>query len=979
MCSNAARPPAGAPVPRALARAALAALLAVLGAGPAQASTDPGRRWFTLETEHFAVYSYEGGEAIARDVAAYAEEAWRLLNPLIGTTPSERVHVVVTDDVDGANGFASVQPRPSFTVQAYAPPADSELGDYASWLRLLVFHEYVHVLHLGHVGGLPELVNDAFGHVWYPNEALPRWATEGIAVWVESTATKGGRVGSSRFEMFIRSAALAGKLPSLGELTGYPLAQPRGSSWYLYGGYLMELMAREAGPGAIRRFIDVYGDRPVPFSVGLTTKEVSGKPLVAWWAQMQAEMTARARAVAARVAAAGPVIGEQLTHGGEYKVHATFSPDGGRVAWVQSTGHRPAHLVLAPASDPARATDVIRCEGGCGELTWTRDGRELVYATSRYHRVVSFYGALARVPARPGVPRRDAVVLSGARRAQFPAAGGRDGRVWYLTSAWGTTAIEAVDLTTGAVVARLDPPAPARLDGLAATADGRSLFTSAHMGGDRDLYRVDTASGAFERLTEGASIELDLALSPDERWLVYSSDADGVYDIYVRDLASGVTHRVTRVLGGAFDPAVSPDGQTLLYSGWTGDGLELFRLPFDPERAPVVATPDPRPLRGDEPPPPVTIRERPYQALPSMLPQRWLPTWVVDSTGFARLGLGFSGTDVSGRYAASLAVEWDIAREDVSAAASGTLSLGFPDLTLSAGRYSWDRYAFFGDALHDYREEVYYGALGVSLPFPSVFTSLNIGASFSFDLSRALEAEPVLHTPEENTAFIPREGPSTALNLWWSLGDVRSYTFSISPELGGSAYMNLRLRDPAIGSHATVYTLTWVGRAYLPMPLPDHALALRLEGGISGGDDAVRAAFTIGGVPDQDLLSDLLNQVTAGAVWLRGFPPGAYSATSYTLGSLEYRLPLWRVRDGLDTLPVFLQDLTLAAFSDAAWLGPVPFLHDGGDVVAVGIGAELRARLELFYGYGVDLRLGYARGLGGDGIDQVYLLMAPAP
>ncbi|MCA9516268.1 MAG: PD40 domain-containing protein, partial [Myxococcales bacterium] len=517
----------------------------------------------------------------------------------------------------------------------------------------------------------------------------------------------------------------------------------------------------------------------------------------------------------------------------------------------------------------------------------------------------------------PGVPRRDAVLLRGAHRAQFPAVGGRDGRVWYLASAWGRTHIEAADLATGERVARIDPPAAARLDGLAATADGRSLFTSAHMGGDRDLYRVDTRTGAFERLTEGASIELDLALSPDERWLVYSSDADGVYDIYARELATGVTRRVTRVVGGAFDPAVSPDGGTLLYSGWTGDGFELFRLPFDPGAAPVVADPDPKPLRGDEPPPPVTVRERPYQALPSMLPQSWLPTWVADSTGLARLGIELSGADVSGKYAAALSVEWDIAREDVAAYASGTVSFGFPDVTLAAGRYSWDRLAYFGDRLHDYREEVYYGSFGVSLPFPSVFTSLNVGASFSFDLARALEADPVEHTPEENTAFIPREGPSTALNLWWSLGDVQGFTFSISPELGVSAYVNFRLRSPTIGSHATVYTLSWVGRAYVPMPFQDHALMLRLEGGVSGGDDDARAVFSVGGVPNQDLLSDLLNQVNAGSVWLRGFEPGAYNATSYTLGSLEYRLPLWRVRKGLDALPVFLEDLTLAAFSDA--------------------------------------------------------------
>jgi len=975
--------PRRAPRPGALALGVLLALGA--GAAPAAASVDPHRAWFVLETENFSVYTYDGGEALARQVAAYAEEAWETLNPILGWTPRSRVHVIVADEVDSANGFAMVLPYNRFTVWAFPPQADSDLAVYASWLKLLVFHEYTHVVHLDRSSGAPEVVNTLFGRLIKPNQALPRWLTEGIAVWIESTRTGGGRVGASRFEMYARASALAGRLPSLGDLTGFPLEQPRGAAWYLYGGYLIDHIARAAGPESVRDFIAGYGHRILPFAVNHTLRRATGKGFDVWYAELLDDLRARAQAVAARVEAAGRVEGEQLTTGGELKLHPRFSPDGRWLAWVRGDGHSPTDLVLAPAADPAAATRLIRCEGGCGELAFSRDGASLYYTTGRFYRNVNFYGAIGRVPVAPPLGRRDVEIVAGTRRGHHPTVSADGRRLWFVATAWGETWLQAVDPVTGDVLDRIDPPAGGRIDHPIAHPDGRSLFVSMHHEGNRDLYRVDLAdrverAGArFERLTEGAALELDLVLSPDGRWLVYSSDADGVYDIYARELASGQTRRLTRVLTGAFDPAISPDGQWLIYSGWTVEGFELYRLPFAPEAAPTVDDPDPQPLRPAEPARPVEVARRPYQALPLMLPRSWLPTWSLGSDGLSRLGVSLEGRDPTGRYDAIVSAEWDFEREDISAFARATVTPGYPSLSLSLGRYTWDRHSFVGDRVEDYREEVFFSTAAVSLSLPDVFTGLTVGTSFTVDLARELRGAERHPTPDQSSPFVPREGLATSMNLFWSLSDLRSFIFSVSPQIGVSAFMNLRLRHPLIGGARSTYTLTWVGRAYLPMPFDSHALGFRLEGGASGGDVDTRSTFALGGVPSQDLLTDLLNQTTAGAVWLRGFEPGAFRGTSFHLLTTEYRLPLLRVRRGLDSLPFFAEDLSLAVFSDAAVLSDAPLTASGFDALRVGLGVELRTRVDLFYGLLIDLRLGYARGLGPDGVDQFYLLMAPPP
>ena len=88
--------------------AALCALL--LFAPVTHAGTDPERSWQTIRTEHFAIHTYDGGVPMAHRVAAYAEEAWRVVGELLQWTPSEVVHIKLVDSADVSNGLAGVIP-----------------------------------------------------------------------------------------------------------------------------------------------------------------------------------------------------------------------------------------------------------------------------------------------------------------------------------------------------------------------------------------------------------------------------------------------------------------------------------------------------------------------------------------------------------------------------------------------------------------------------------------------------------------------------------------------------------------------------------------------------------------------------------------------------------------------------------------------------------------------------------------------------
>jgi hypothetical protein len=955
--------------------AAVAALGCCVGlAFPSNAGTDPARRWATLLTEHFAVHYYDEGEPLARLVATYAEEAREDLRRRIGWAPKERVHAVIVDEVDDSNGFATVLPYPTFTLWARPPGPEGELGRYDNWLRMLVFHEYAHVVHLDASGGLPAAFNAIFGRVWKPNTALPRWVTEGLAVWVESSRTRGGRLGSPLTEMHFRTLARAGRLPSLAELTVSPLEQPRGSSWYLFGGALFERIARDAGEVAIAAFVEAYGSHPLPFALQTLARRTTGRTLAAWYEDVLRDIEARAAAHDG-VEPQGHVV---LRSAREVLESPVFTPDGTHLLWVEATGFEGPRIVMSKAPKlgiSGEPETIVRCEGGCGRLAVSRDGRRIFYSSTRSHRVSNSFLNLVEVPLEVGRDRRAPRVIGG-RRAYDPAPSADGRSLWAARTEWGRASLVEVDVATGDTLDALALPSAetwlGRFDDVVATPDGESLFVSAHVGEARDLYRVDLGTRALMRLTHSESRESDLALSGDGRWLVYASDHDGTWNLYAMELGSGRHHQLTDVPTGAFQPALSPDGSTLVYQRWTVDGPSLAMIPFAPEAAPVVDM-------GDGMPPATTSETvategpLPYQALPTLLPRRWFPTWSVGNGGLAYLGWSSTMTDATGRYGLALGADWEADRGDWAGRASLTLRTGFPDLRLDLGRYTWDRESVVGDLAEPWREEVLYGGATLALPVPEVFASLSWGLSYTAELRRGVETGALLHAPDETMAFIPAEGYFGAASLFMSIADARQHPLDITPSEGFSLATQLVLRHPALGARSTSLTATAVGRAHLGLGV-GHVLYARLGGGISGGDGDV-ARFAIGGVPRQDLLADLLNQTSAGAVWLRGFPENLLAGTRFGLLTGEWRFPLLRVREGLDTLPLALWDISAAVFVDAGGASDGNLLES----LHVGLGGELRLGVDLIYGLFRGLRVGLARGLGPDGITHVYVLMGPSP
>ncbi|MEE2779186.1 MAG: hypothetical protein VYE15_01585, partial [Myxococcota bacterium] len=438
------------------------------------------------------------------------------------------------------------------------------------------------------------------------------------------------------------------------------------------------------------------------------------------------------------------------------------------------------------------------------------------------------------------------------------------------------------------------------------------------------------------------------------------------------------------VLGGAFSPVISPDGRTMVYVGWTAKGEDLYSLPFRPEEGVGVVVADTRPpLIAEAPQAVPDLVQRDYESLPTLLPRSWAPSLVASSQGLSTVGMALTGLDASRRVGTALAAEWNAARRTLAATAELDLGTGWSDIRWLAGRYVSDQPQSAGDRVTLVPQEILFTTLGVSTRFPAPVTSSRIGASLIAALHRDVGGplQPA-HAPDAAEAVIPADGLRTSVKLSWSFNDVRRHPYSISVADGVSGGLSLRLTSPqparpGLLNHQLRYHL----RTYGALPwLEDHVIALIIRGGWSGGAESEGEPFRLGDTPTQDLVSTLMQEVQTGSHWLRGYPGNTLTGSSFHLLTTEYRLPLGRIRRGLETLPIFARDLSMAVFHDLGVAYTDPLDAALFQSRARGsVGAEVRLTTDLFFALPLRIRFGWARGWGIGGGHQGYLVLAADP
>ena len=664
--------------------AALAPLLALLAASPRQASAqpyDPDYRWQTIDTPHFQVHFHQGLEALAQRAAREAERAHARLAPLLGYSPRQRTQLVVSDDSDSANGSATPIPYDTIRIYAVPPESGSVLNDERDWLEAVITHEYVHILHLDHVGGFPALVNGLFGKIWPPNALTPGWMIEGLAVSHEAPAGSGaGRNDSALFDMYQRAMVVEPPgFPTLAMASNPYLEWPRGNVSYLLGGRFMAWIERRSGPEAMRGFLADQGSAIWPWAPSWAAGRWFGADLPTLWDQFAAGLQQGYAAQLTEVRRRPVTRPVPLTARGGTIERPRWLPDGAGLAYVDRGLDERAGLrrVARDGTDLGRAL-VVDMDGTFA----LRSAGEAVVAKGQVWREFRLYTDLYLADLGRGTDRR----LTDGERATDPALGPGGASVVYVAQAGaGEQALRRRGLDGGPVETLLQLPG-VQLYEPAVSPDGTRIALSVQRDGRRDLVLLE--DGRLRDVTSDDALDRSPSWSPDGRWLLFCSDRGGIYNLYAWEAATGLLRQVTNVESGALDPVVSPDGATLAFVTYSRRGYDLATIPFDPATwldpapaAPAVAAPVPAP--GAE------AAARPYSAAETVQPFFWLPTFSINQDG-GTYGAYTMGTDVLGRHTWQLDAYADTAHLTLGYSFSYVGGWSWPSLDLYSTRYVTD-------------------------------------------------------------------------------------------------------------------------------------------------------------------------------------------------------------------------------------------------------------------------------------------------
>ena len=889
---------------------------------------DPSLRWRTLETPHFAIHFAEQRRATARIVAGVAEDAvYPRITAMLNWRPQDRVHLVVLDAADFANGYASPLPFNNFAI-FLAPPDEGELLQNREWLELVLTHEFTHIVHLDKALGTPYSLRRIFGRLalLFPNALEPTWITEGLAVYSESDPSRGyGRLGQSQFEGMMRAEAARGFL-TLREVNadgrGFPLNRD-----YLYGSYFFAFVRERYGPGAVGHLVETYSRNIIPFRVDSNPVQTTGKPMDALWLEYQDWLRAR---FAPKETDSPPTGDSKDVVARAWAISSPVLAPGGIRWYIQADGYTSPKLVRQLGDG---APEAVRNVEQDSRLAAAPDGA-LVMAQADICRNYNYLYDLYRADANGDLER---LSRCGRFRQAAPLA---DGRIAALRVDAEATEVVMLD-RQGTVERTLYRAAEGEaLSGLAAK--GASVVTTSSRGG---LWSViEVASGEPRVLLSDEVVKHSPRFAESEDEIYFVAGYGKVYNVWSLARGGRSLSRWTAASTGIKEMSAPVGGEILLTTIEPyGDTLRLYRLPAAPieqrELPPSAEAPPPQPR------PEVAAPDRPYSPWSSLRPTAWLPV-IGLADGAIELGFSVSGQDALGLHQYVFTPRYEFTQNE---------PLGDFEYTYD-GRHGLLLNRSLTVKAQDDANEITAYSIKERGQWVSTWRALSLNQRFYWGLGAAFEREQLHQSGLDTTIQDER-----VLGLVGGLDTRRERWLSEGPSQGMFLQLFAETSNGLGGAFSgNVYRADW--RGYLAL----GKTVLGLHWNEAHGQDQAEP-FSLGGSFSDDLFTlPVLNQREFA---LRGYTNGTFNGHLARIGTVEWRTPIRDVDRHFMVPPVGLNRVSLNLFLDvgAAWEhGTQPDYHRG-------VGAELMTEVRIGYLIVVQARAGIAKGIDELGKTTAYL------
>jgi Tol biopolymer transport system component len=298
--------------------------------------------------------------------------------------------------------------------------------------------------------------------------------------------------------------------------------------------------------------------------------------------------------------------------------YPSFSPNGSSVAFVRFSTHYFGDFWIQALEGEESRKLTSKEYGSVSSPTWIPNGREIVFAAGR----AGFPSMrLFRLSLEGGEPHTVAGTGSGARdpfirdnRLVYVQAQGEHADIWRvrgpssdnerdperivrtnpmfqdehvsvspdgLRIAFSSSRSDAFEIWVKNADGSSEAVRLTRFDRLCGwpswSPDGHRIVFSSNVGGNNDVYIVDTEGGEPTRLTDDSSDDNQPSCSHDGRWIYFTSDRSGRCQIWKIPFEGGEAIQITKGFG--VRPTESEDGKYVYYHG--GASGTIWRVPVE--------------------------------------------------------------------------------------------------------------------------------------------------------------------------------------------------------------------------------------------------------------------------------------------------------------------------------------------------------------------------------------------------------------
>ena len=925
------------------------------------AKTDPSFIWMTLTSPHFLIHYHQGEEVLARRTAVLAEDVHNRLVPRMKSQPSTRTNIVLVDAIDDANGWATAVPYNLITLYITPPLGEPGFGAHPNddWMRMLITHEYTHIVQFNILNGASRVLNIIFGNWYFPNMWQPAWLIEGLAVYEETELTGGGRNRSPAADMVLRMAVLENNFPPISHAANFTEKWPAGEVPYLFGGGFISYIANEYGREKLADISVVYSKRP-PFQVGGTALRVIEKDYPELWEEWKNGLGRRYQVSEQKVLASGLSASRALTRRGYRNLAPAISPDGKQIAYsVHNADEHPAiHLMDIDGSNDHKLFDNTTMSGK--SIAWGQDGKGLYFTRIEIVRNTNLYNDIYYYD----LERRKEIRLTRHLRAR-DAAPSRDGtKLVFVTNRLGKTRLALLPIKQKTVAKEQDiywlsEESVIQFETPRFSPDGQKIAVGVRLtDGCKDIWILDSQGNKLEELMHDRAIDGGAVWSADGHRLYFSSDRSGIFNLYLYDLSSKQTSQISNVLGGAFMPSITPDDNEIVFANYSSLGYDVHILENNPATRKAAGNyRDPYPAMSYTEKE-VVAEQSPYNPLPTLYPRFWLPYFGSSAYSGTLGGFITFGSDAVQRHSYVLSALYGPSKHRAWYDFNYRYDGSYPSLRFSAQDTDMTYASLLeqktgSSAQNDYVERA--RVLDALMVFPLI--ELDQQHELSFGYRRKIMGRLSQVPPWAGyDGVIPSQGVLASGRVNYYFNSAIKYGYSISLENGRSIELGYEQLSNKIGSDFNLKKYSFDWHEYIDFPFDHHVLLLRAYAGKSIGDVIAQRAFQLGG----DNPGDLTINVTEQDIFLRGYPVNKYRGQKVGLLSTEYRFPVKNLEKGFGNTPFFFKRLHGAVFYEAGNAWDATFIRKD---LKRAVGLEARLDMSFAYTLPITFRFGIAKAL----------------